>query len=100
MILTIIVFFPVFSLTFIQIVEIGTRKEKLTDEEDFEIKIMMEDLKCNIEKTENYQKALERALESLQSEFSSHLKKEGFVAVASSAALAVSSAGAVYGKQC
>ena len=61
---------------------------------------MMEDLKCNIEKTENYQKALERALESLQSELSRYLKREGYLAVATTAAVAATSFGAAYGKQC
>ena len=75
-------------------------KKKLTGEEDSELKLMMEDLRRSIEETENYQNEIERALVSFQSELSRYLKRECFLAAAITAAVAVTGAGAAYGKQC
>lgn len=101
MILT-IVFFFLFFLQRLYRLRIRKSSEcaKLTGEEDFELKLMMEDLKRSIKKTENYQNEIERALVSFQSELSRYLKRECLVAAAITAAVAVTGAGAAYGKQC
>lgn len=71
-----------------KIEEIGMRDGKLTGLENFQLKLLMEKLTCGIEKAENYQNKADKALETLQSEFSSYLMKEGFLAAASTAAIA------------
>ena len=76
------------------------RDGNLTRLENFQLKLLITKLQCGIEKAENYQSKVNKALETLQSELYSYLLKEGFLAAASSAAV-VGAAGAVtYGKQC
>lgn len=76
------------------------RDGKLTGPENVQLKLLMEKIKCGIEEAENYQNKADKGLENLQSELSSYLIKEGFLAVASSAAIAGSAAAFAYGKQC
>ena len=76
------------------------RDGKLTDLKNFQLKLLMGKLKFGIEKAENYQNKADEVLETLQSEFSSYLIKEGFLAFASTAAVAGGAGVVGYGKQC
>lgn len=76
------------------------RDGKLTGLENVQLKLLMEKLTCGIEKAENYQNKADKALETLQSEFSSYLRKEGFLAAASTAAITGAAGAFAFGKQC
>ena len=84
----------------IQIEEIGMRDGMLTGLENFQLKLLIEKLKCGIEKAENYHNKADKAMETLQSELSSYLKKECFLAAVSTACMTATAGGAAYGKQC
>ena len=72
----------------------------LTRLESFQLKLLITKLQCGIEKAENYQNKVNKALETLQSELSSYLVKEGFLAAVSTAAVAGAAGAVGYGKQC
>ena len=70
-----------------------SRKEPVTEEEDFALQLSMEDFKCSLKKVENYKTEAERAVGSLEQELTSYLIKEGFVAAVRTAAVAVAAGG-------
>lgn len=76
------------------------RDGKLTGLENFRLKLLITKLKCGIEKAENYQNKADKALETLQSELSSYLMKECFLAGVSTAAVSTTAGAFAYGKQC
>ena len=76
------------------------RDGKLTGLENLQLKLLITKLKCGIEKAENYQNKADKALDTLQSQLSSYLVKEGFLAAVSTAAVAGAAGAVGYGKQC
>ena len=76
------------------------REGKLTGLEDFQLKLLIEELKCGTEKAENCLNQADKALESLQAELSSYLKKQGILTAASTLAVGGAAGAVAYGKQC
>ena len=83
-----------------QIKEIAMRPGKLTDLEDFQLKLLIGELEDGMGEAENHLKQAEKALENLQSELSSYLKKEGILSAVSAVAVAGAAGALAYGKQC
>ena len=76
------------------------REGKLTGLEDFQLKLLMEELKCGTEKAENCLNQADKALESLKTELESYLEKQGILAAASAIAVGGAAGAVAYGKQC
>ena len=76
------------------------REGKLTGLEDFQLKLLIEELKCGIEKAENCLNQADKAVESLAAELSSYLKKQSILTAASTLAVGGAAGAVAYGKQC
>lgn len=79
-----------------QIRESRPRNYKLTEQEKFELKMLMQNLKSNLRIVEDYQKDADRLLKSLRSELKDYLIKQGILEMVVSTVAGVA-VGAVIG---
>lgn len=79
-----------------QIRESRPRNYKLTEQEKFELKMLMQNLKSNLRIVEDYQKEADRLLKSLRSELKDYLIKQGILEMVVSTVAGVA-VGAVIG---
>lgn len=79
-----------------QIRESRPRNYKLTEQEKFELKMLMQNLKSNLRIVEDYQKEADRLLKSLRSELEDYLIKQGILEMVVSTVAGVA-VGAVIG---
>ena len=76
------------------------REGKLTGLEDFQLKLLIEELKCGIEKAENCLNQAEKAVKSLAAQLKSYLINQGILTAASTLAVGGAAGAVAYGKQC
>lgn len=79
-----------------QIRESRPRNYKLTEQEKFELKMLMQNLKSNLRIVEDYQKEADRLLKSLRSELKDYLIMQGILEMVVSTVAGVA-VGAVIG---